>query len=126
MLLLYVAFCPMLVSVTSLPSMSSSTQSTSHTPAPWLLDGTIIHVIEKGADRFAAYVTSPNKIASQQEVDANAHLIAAAPELVEACWEAFECLVILQDKTGTLTEVEEDCKKTLLAAITQATSHPAK
>lgn len=63
-----------------------------HTPSPWLRDGNTIYALmhagwRKGEElfknRFHAYVQS-DRDCPDGERDANARLIAAAPELLEA------------------------------------------
>lgn len=53
----------------------------SHTPGPWTAEGSII-----GADRtVVAYRVNRPAGGNQRVEDANARLIAAAPDLLEAC-----------------------------------------
>jgi len=63
-----------------------------HTPGPWLRSGNTIYALmhhswNKGVEtfrnRFSAYVQA-DKECGQQEEEANARLIAAAPELLES------------------------------------------
>ena len=65
-----------------------------HTPGPWMREGLLVYALhhygwEKGAprmvNRFSARVDAyVFQGGSHEEADANAHLIAAAPELLEA------------------------------------------
>lgn len=75
---------------------------TNHTPGPWLIAGTTIYALTQytgnsdtmrthladGINRFSARVSSDNPErdggAPPEEIQANARLIAAAPELLEA------------------------------------------
>jgi hypothetical protein len=67
-------------------------QQAKHTPAPWLLAGddkTFVYALnEQGYNRFSAHVqpghVGPMVWTSTQEIAANARLIAASPEILEA------------------------------------------
>ena len=53
-----------------------------HTPGPWLLSGRTVYALnDKGTNRFSALVQDAH--APAYELNANARLIAAAPELLE-------------------------------------------
>jgi hypothetical protein len=61
------------------------------TPGPWLIaDGTFVYALNlEGSNRFSAGVQSGWRTegrvrTDREELEANAHLIAAAPELLEA------------------------------------------
>lgn len=55
-----------------------------HTPGPWFLAGRTVYALnEEGFNRFSALVQDAH--APAYELNANASLIAAAPELLEAC-----------------------------------------
>lgn len=56
--------------------------TTQHTPGPWIADGNGIH---KGTRCVATTHTEP-----KEQRDADAHLIAAAPDLLEALRELRE------------------------------------
>lgn len=53
-----------------------------HTPAPWIVTGTVIDGFVVREECSKVIVAEPNKYLIQSE--ANAHLIASAPELYEA------------------------------------------
>ena len=55
-----------------------------HTPGPWKVRSTG----EVGTERKLVAVIYPIETSKQRENIANAHLIASAPELLEACREA--------------------------------------
>lgn len=64
------------------------------TPGPWLVAGHTVYAGE-GWNRFSTHVqpgfdNQRNRI-SDQEVEANAHLIAAAPDLFAAVGKLIEC-----------------------------------
>lgn len=62
------------------------TNTTQHTPAPWVID------TRSGYTDIIATENTTQKVAmihgediNLEEIEANAHLIASAPELLEAC-----------------------------------------
>ncbi|KKL15810.1 hypothetical protein LCGC14_2501870 [marine sediment metagenome] len=71
-----------------------------HTPGPW----EIIISPDDGHRHILAVVQGSHKnvcalsVRSIRETDANAHLIAAAPELLEACEEIKEWLMYIGSK----------------------------
>lgn len=57
--------------------------STKHTPGPWMIAGKTVYALnEDGYNRFSALVQDAHT--KESELVANARLIAAAPELLEA------------------------------------------
>ena len=66
---------------------------TQHTPGPWQIGGELISQEGTNIEIASVWAQSANRkfAPSQSKADANAHLIAAAPELLEA-------LVTLCDK----------------------------
>jgi hypothetical protein len=57
-----------------------------HTPGPWLADRWRVCRVTGNASEFRCICdTASNKASRTPENDANAHLIAAAPELLAAC-----------------------------------------
>jgi len=74
-----------------------------HTPGPWLLQETTVYALNEEripVNRFTASIDSGWRNAesriSRNEVEANAQLIAAAPELLDAL-ESLKCELILSD-----------------------------
>jgi hypothetical protein len=60
-----------------------------HTPGPWLLAGRTVYALNaEGVNRFSALVQDAH--APAYELNANAHLISAAPDLLEALEMAME------------------------------------
>lgn len=58
-----------------------------HTPGPWEING--LHIITKRSDELGYYsIATVLQPVKQTPHKANAHLIASAPELLEACKEA--------------------------------------
>lgn len=54
-----------------------------HTPGPWMVEGRTVYALnEDGYNRFSALVQDAHT--PGDELEANAQLIAAAPELLEA------------------------------------------
>ena len=70
--------------------MSTTTEKVTHTPGPWVEDAdTIIKFLGEDANgihvQAICEISYPNdRDASTKEAEANAYLIAAAPELLEA------------------------------------------
>lgn len=56
-----------------------------HTKGPWLIQGTTVYTLCNGENAWQAQVSQDGKHKTPvEEVQANANLIAAAPELLEA------------------------------------------
>lgn len=68
--------------------MTTPTQKASHTPGQWIFEGspssTKVWSNEKGRSIEICKVTPRGEV-SESEGEANARLIAAAPDLLEAC-----------------------------------------
>jgi len=65
------------------------------TPGPWMLSGRTVYALnDQGFNRFSALVQDAHT--SAVELDANARLIAAAPELLGA----LEYLMAIADRSG--------------------------
>lgn len=63
--------------------------TTNHTPSKWQLDRNCVYALnEQGYNRFSALIqggnTAPMEKTTDSELEANASLIAAAPELLDA------------------------------------------
>lgn len=92
-----------------------------HTPGPWQEvtdDDGNEWVVPKGHtpnDMHTYFIGDLESTCS--ECHANAHLIAAAPDLLEACKAALECLEILDDDVDYLSRDEV---RQLRAAIKKA------
>lgn len=61
--------------------MSKSATHIQHTPGPWMVNGT---AIEGGDMHLASVIDARDNPIDAVEVEANARLMAAAPELLEA------------------------------------------
>jgi hypothetical protein len=99
------------------------------TPGPWLIagvtdriddgygDGRFVYALdaESATNRFSACVQNDNHKASDEELRANARLIAAAPDLLEALKS-----LVGQWENGTLSW--EDDMPAAKAAIAKATT----
>jgi hypothetical protein len=59
-------------------------ERTQHTPGPWMASVNSIIVFARGQDRICT-LNSNETLFPKSEREANARLIAAAPELLEAC-----------------------------------------
>ena len=90
---------------------------TKHTPGPWKVYGDYIVPASSKPNKYG--MQSGEYIAQHYDTigcgtkKANAHLIAAAPELLEACIEALYWLDVS-------SRGEEECAKKLQAAIDRA------
>jgi hypothetical protein len=99
--------------------------STAFTPGPWRVDPAYaadvqtadgrleICTAEAAGYQFSDGYDSPNCVT---EAHANARLIAAAPELVEACQAAWNCIAELHP-----TQARVEVGQMLIAVITKAT-----
>uniref|UniRef100_A0A6M3LRI8 Uncharacterized protein n=1 Tax=viral metagenome TaxID=1070528 RepID=A0A6M3LRI8_9ZZZZ len=88
-----------------------------HTPGKWEVEVIGVHqFIVKNNKTIAK---TPWDISNQEENEANARLIASAPELLEACKEAFTYL----DKPHTSKFGNVEIIDLLNKAITKALSH---
>ena len=66
---------------------STSQVEDKHSPAPWKVDGTYIYEVEQ--DKIIAEVETYNN--GELPYEANARLMAAAPELLEALNNMLDC-----------------------------------
>lgn len=84
-----------------------------HTPGPWMVEGRTVYALnDDGYNRFSALVQDAHT--PGDELEANAQLIAAAPELLEA----------LEALTANYADVEQGGSKNVdkaRAAIAKAT-----
>lgn len=62
--------------------MTTSSSSSAHTPGPWFFDPSSLTVLDVAVKLGVATVYDWN---NRQEAVANGHLIAAAPQLFDAC-----------------------------------------
>ena len=107
-----------------------------HTPGPWAVSSTERrYVREVNGKRYVASCTDSQDYRTYEEAEANARLIACAPEMLEALKDAAE---YLQDKSGCSwlrsdfqrgCRCSEDCSsiavwKQARAAIAKAEGEP--
>jgi hypothetical protein len=85
-----------------------------HTPAPWTIDNRAIYGNRGLIKPFIASVEDDH---NDHETEANALLIAAAPELLEALER---CTAILWDMTGYLEECRQEPEEEAHQAIKDA------
>jgi len=94
----------------------------SHTPGPWVVsDGEFtdgfVEAVNNGPNTIAGIMPVPER-------SANARLIAAAPELLEACKEARNCLAsalqAMEDEGLGVYAADNLAMKALDAAIAKA------
>lgn len=87
---------------------------TEFTPAPWLIDqnssGFVYALNKEGINQFWLKISSQPKCATENEINANASLIAAAPDMFTALEQALAVL------SG-----ERMSKQSLIDALTLAT-----
>ncbi|MDO9345069.1 MAG: hypothetical protein Q7T99_16450 [Pseudomonas sp.] len=107
---------------------------TKHTPGPWLIQDSTVYALNERrppVNRFHASVDSGydncDKRISREEVNANAKLIAAAPDLLEAL-EAFERIKDIwlpaeaEEQHAEEMYVLHMARNNMLAAIAKATA----
>ncbi len=102
---------------------------TKHTPGPWMLGDSDLRVSQfsihgKTTNRHStiARMVSMEHGMAIEEIYANAHLMAAAPDLLEALDELLRETVDMDLKYGIeLSEGEELARAKALAAIAKAT-----
>jgi hypothetical protein len=94
---------------------------TQHTPGPWKFVKTIQHPEEK--DQAVSFIQTPKtcydlcfmkSFFTEEEAEANARLIAAAPELLNACLLAIERLDINNmegEENEFINEIKEAIQK---------------
>jgi hypothetical protein len=91
-----------------------------HTAGPWHYDHT--HNSHPGAHRVVApdgaIIADYGWLQRFNEAEANARLIAAAPELLEAAWQAIEALNTGSDSDYVAMRIK--AKQILAAAINKA------
>lgn len=95
---------------------------TKHTPGPWNIGKVseeIFATDENGIPRTICQRAEDDEFEAKPW-EANAHLIASAPELLEACKDALESLKRLEDKDGAyrVTNISQ-----LQQAIAKAEGH---
>ena len=97
-------------------------ETTKHTSAPWTYE-----ITKRPNGEFIGLpsIYSPNRhkhvatLIKLEEVEANAQLIAAAPELLEACQAALDGLYSYRDIDGNCSAMSE--REKLQNAISKAT-----
>lgn len=87
--------------------------NTKHTPAPWKFNENVI----EAPDGLPIH----HAVRSEEEKQANARLIAAAPELLEAAVYAVECLNRLNAEIGQIGDNGDQALQSLESAIQKAT-----
>lgn len=97
-----------------------------HTPGPWGLDSNPRHVVRYESANEGRIVDIAIALGSfdSDEADANAHLIAAAPELLVACRLLLHRLVELDtelgDEMSADTPASYRCRELAESAIAEA------
>lgn len=100
-----------------------------HTPGPWFIEQTTVYALNKEriqVNRFTASIDrgwgDDGKRIEQQEVEANAKLIAAAPELLEALQDLADDIAERFDMDSPSTNPGiKHCIDAARAAIAKAT-----
>lgn len=86
-----------------------------HTPGPWeMINLNVYHNYPTGQKVADCYVKKPFGVYDAGECEANARLIAAAPDLLEACKSALELIQVCTVYKDMSTAKE------LMAAIAKA------
>lgn len=98
-----------------------------HTPGPWLIAaGTTVYALNAhGYNRFSAQAqrghTSDKWPTDEEELEANARLIAAAPELLEALKDCSEYLSDIPESAVGGDDEAGRINRRAIAAIRKAT-----
>lgn len=87
--------------------------STKHTPGPWEWTGLFIEHDGRAIAQLLPHGQKPN--------EANARLIAAAPELLEALKRAISSRILSIDFARNRTPEAIDLRRQIIAVITKAT-----
>jgi len=99
---------------------------TMHTPGPWEVNSGMIQTVREHACKtprcgvhipIARMDREPNNGTLPIERDANAHLIAAAPDLLEACQRAFRLIKESGFSSGLIEEEFDSTLRQLAQAI---------
>ena len=102
------------------------TSETKHTPGPWKTGCrmTRVEVLPAGWNAPMCIADCGTKYSpeSEEEKCANARLIAAAPELLEACKIALQAINECDMEVGLFNATEQEITDKLYAAIAQAES----
>lgn len=97
--------------------MSAAAQASAHTQGPWVViepsPGAYLQIAQAGT--FAS-VAELRGLAPEEEQVANAHLLAAAPKLLDAAQAAWNCIAELPP-----TQARVECAQMLQAVIEAAT-----
>jgi hypothetical protein len=95
-------------------------EMTGYTKGPWLLDGRTIYALnDEGVNRFYASVQDAH--APAYELNANARLIASAPDLLEALEDMLSGWKYIRSSHGDLYGVGWDrAQDKAIAAIARA------
>ena len=91
-----------------------------HTPGPWKVSSVEEDVIEGGRAGIF-YIAQTFAGLPGEETQANARLIAAAPELLKVCENVFVHLTTGFASTRPRVEADEDMAEIVQAAIAKAT-----
>ena len=82
-----------------------------HTPGPWFVDGLIVSAAHKGSVAFAYGPSFAERSEVGRESLANARLIAAAPDLLEALQDLIDCPFFIDEATVSRSGLEETMKQ---------------
>ncbi|MFA5133116.1 MAG: hypothetical protein WC444_07355 [Candidatus Paceibacterota bacterium] len=87
-----------------------------HTQGEWKVHGVDVYVHEKDRDYFCTVAKGGDYIRTKEEKEANARLIASAPELLKACKDALRDLLIAQQRLGMETQTVKKLKQAIAKA----------
>ena len=89
--------------------------NTKHTPGPWCVNDNL-YITDEGGITVAAAMVNPNHNGKVQRdiADANARLVASAPDLLDACIEAEDTFQAFADAVG-FAEMGPECHAALEA-----------
>ena len=102
-----------------------TTKTATHTPGPWWADAGMIfmgngdHVWGQGHPAYGTVIEYQDANPSEDEIQANASLIAASPDLLAACELALEWMCRIRVSTS-VTELYESDRRQIVDAIAKA------
>ena len=88
-----------------------------HTPGPWVAMGKAVYTESDNPTREILWGVHNTRSASDEEKKANARLIAAAPDMYEACKLFEECMEFIDGREGYDASYELAKAREVLAKV---------